>query len=132
MAEIAKRSGPAEAPKAPKPAEKPSEDAKPTRRVVLRRMQVVELPSDSGGRTWEEIGAAVAKMLKGGKGVTEAWHVCGEFEGSKSGAIEAFAGKPGTADAKPGLYRAPSVTAWKGGEDYVKPPEPLIERKRVD
>lgn len=109
------------------PAEQ-EENGKPTRRVVLRHARVLVLPEGVDR-------ARIAEAIKALRGASQAegWIVVGEFEGaSKTHAIEAYAGKPGTADAKPGSYRAPSVTAWKGQANYVKPPEPLIERELVD
>lgn len=63
----------------------------------------------------------------------EAWTVLGEFEGaSKDKAIEAYAGKPGTPDAKPGAYKAPTASAFAGGALYEAPPQPLVTKTALD
>lgn len=109
----------------------------PTKRVVLRRESVIAL-TDLDEVQREEILKAVAAVKVRGlpKGVTqpqEAWSVVGVFEGhSKTKAIEAHAGKPGTPDAKPGAFKAPSVSAWAGGELYKAPPKPLFEREALE
>lgn len=110
------------------------EERKPTRRMVLRRERVLVLPE--GVRVEELVGATNERELMkllglkvGTDPYAEAWIVVGEFEGSgKTQAIEAHAGKAGTPDAKPGVYKAPGVSAWRGGEVYEKPPEPKVER----
>lgn len=62
----------------------------------------------------------------------DAWVVLGEFDGhSKQNAIEAYAGKPNTPEAKPGIYKAPGVAAWAGGRRYVKPPETKVEAEDI-
>lgn len=110
-----------------------------TRRVVLKQERVLVLPE---GKTLEDIDPKVVETIrralgiKGGKGNAqahvEAWIVVGEFEGgSKQRAIEAYAGKSGEPDSKPGLYRAPSVTAWKGGRRYL-PPVQRVEAEDID
>lgn len=105
-----------------------------TRRMVLRRERVLVLPDDVEltAERQKAIAAALGvktstKLLPG-----DAWMVVGEFSGSKTGAIEAFAGKPGTPDALPGTYKAPGVIAWKGGQVYEKPPEPKVERTALE
>jgi hypothetical protein len=117
------------------------EEARPdTRRVVLKRERVLVLPD---GVTLADIdpkdAEAIRRLLgiKGGRANVqahvEAWVVVGEFAGaSKTKAIEAHAGKPGTPDAKPGAYKAPTWSAWSGGELYEKPPEPKVERRSLD
>lgn len=110
----------------------------PTRRMVLKRERVLMLPD--GVRIEELVAAkdekAMMKLL--GKPVgqdpyAEAWLPVGEFEGaSKTTAIAAYAGEPGTPDAKPGVYRAPSVSAWRGGTVYEAPPAPLVERRPLE
>lgn len=116
----------------------PAEDARPeetdkaTKRVVLRRERVFVIPDAA---TQEQIDAAV-KAAKDAKLTLHnrlAWVEVGEFEGkSKTQAIEAHAGKPGTPDAKPGAYKAPGVSAWNGGALYEAPPQPLVQRKPLD
>lgn len=110
-------------------------ERKPTQRVVLRRERVLALPD--GVRIEELVAAkderAMMKLLGlrvGDDPYGEAWVPVGEFEGaSMTKAIEAYAGKPGTPDAIPGAYKAPTVSAWAGGEEYVKPPAPKVERR---
>lgn len=108
----------------------------PTRRVVLKRERVLVLPDTLDGdaldKTLKDVGKAIG-LRAGRLQPVEAWTVTGEFEGaSKLNAIQAHAGDPGTADAKPGTYRAPSVTAWKGTVVYEAPPEPLVTRRVLD
>lgn len=108
----------------------PEEERGTTRRVVMRREAVLVLPE---GVATENIAVAWKALgLKGAPREVAAWLVVGEFEGnSKTKAIEAHAGKPGTPEAIPGAYKAPTVTAWAGGEEYVKPPEPKVERRSL-
>lgn len=131
---MAERTGRRAAPAEPKPP------AKPTQRVVLKRERVLVLPdgvdlTDLDPKVSEPLRKALG--IKGGKANAEAhveaWVVVGEYEGSdKRDAIEAYAGVPDTPDAKPGVYKAPGLTAWKGGRHYEKPPEPKVEAKDID
>jgi len=104
-----------------------------TKRVVLRRHRVIVAPEALVELTTENAKAiATALGVKNIPPLEEAWIVVGEFEGaSKTKAIEAHAGKPGTPDAKPGVYKAPSVSAFAGGEEYVKPAQPKVERRAL-
>lgn len=110
---------------------KAEEERGPTMRLVLRRVAVLELPE---GITTEQIIAAHKAL--GGKGAPRegaAWVEVGEFEGaSKEHAIEAHAGKPGTAEAKVGTFKAPTVKAWAGGLRFSAPPKPLVEKETID
>lgn len=112
----------------------------PTKRVVLKRERVLVLGDDV---TLAQVAAcadekALRKLLVARAGSTqkyevEAWVVIGTFDGaSKRTAIEQYAGKPKTADAKAGDYKAPSVSAWSGGERYKRPPVPLFERESLE
>lgn len=110
-----------------------AEDRKPTQRVVLRQERVLVISDEV---TDEQIGEAV-KALGGRTGrkavsVPVAWVECGEFTGSKKGAIEAYAGKAGTPDAKVGTFKAPTVTAMKGGIKHSAPPLPLVQSEAID
>lgn len=113
-------------------------EARVTRRVVLKRERVLRLPDALTQTQLDALLAAVAAVKVAGlpKGISqpsEAWTVIGVFDGaSKEKAIEAHAGKPGTPDAKPGVYKAPGVTAWNGGSVYEAPPAPLVERKPLE
>lgn len=103
-----------------------------TRRIVLRRELVIAVPEGADPEKVAEaqrvFGASRAKQEP-----VEAWVVCGEFDGAtKRAAIEAYAGKAGTADAKVGLFRAPGKKAWSGGVEHVAPPRPLIEARTVE
>lgn len=128
------------------PAAQAEEERTPTRRTVLKRERVLVLPEDT-----EAAEAVVALIVaaKAGKTpaaetvakakkavippVAEAWIVVGEFEGSsKQNAIEAYAGKPNTPEAKPGAYKAPGATAWAGGRHYERPPAPKVEARDLD
>lgn len=110
-----------------------------TKRIVLRRERVIVLPEGVAeeviARLLGSIDFGPEKRLKAAltkAGPTDGWIVVGEFEGADmTRAIELHAGKPGTPDAIPGVYKAPSVRAWTGGEEYVKPPEPKVERKAL-
>jgi hypothetical protein len=121
----------AETPKG-KSAQAAAEEAErlPTKRMILKRERVIVLP--------EEIDAAHAepllKVVKETVGkssaarISEAWIVVDEAEGTVRSAIEAHAGEPGTPDARPGDYKAPPARGWMGGERYVRPPKPKVER----
>lgn len=104
----------------------------PTRRVVLKREHVIIVPDGADPEKVAEaqrvFGASRAKNAP-----IEAWVVCGEFDGTaKRTAIEAHAGKAGTATAKVGVFKAPGTAAWKGGVEHVAPPQPLIEARAID
>lgn len=99
-------------------------DSKPTERVVLRKMRVIIVPD---GATDEQI-AAAQKALPRNAVCVQAWEPVKAATGSKTQAIESYAGKPGTPDAIPGTYKAPNVSSWAGGEVYDAPPKPLVER----
>lgn len=112
-------------------------EAKPTRRVVVKRESVIVLPDvleDDDLQTLLKTLAAfrTVKAAKVKPAVIEAWVLVGEGEGSKTQAIESFAGAPGTPDAKVGAYRAPSLSAWGGGVMYDAPPLPLVQRRALD
>lgn len=110
-----------------KPAETPAEAD--TKRVVMKREDALVIPEGCDPKKVEEAAKILGHPRKTPKTV---WWEVGEFEGgTKEKAIEAHAGKPGTADAKPGAYKAPTVRAWAGGLLYEKPPEPLVERKAL-
>lgn len=110
----------------------------PTRRVVLRRERVIVLPESVDVGAIDAKALAEALGMKSGKVPTalvglEVWAEVRTVEAaSKSKAIEAVAGKPGTPDATPGAYRAPSERAWKGGAVYERPPEPIVQRTLLD
>lgn len=109
----------------------------PTKRVVLRREDVIVLTDlDQAQRdaVVKAVGAVKAKgMPRDVAKPRETWSVVGMFDGdSKTKAIEAHAGKPGTPDAKEGAFKAPTVSAWAGGEVYERPPAPLFERKALE
>lgn len=104
----------------------------PTRRVVLKRENVIVVPDGADPEKVAEaqkvFGASRAKNAP-----VEAWVVCGEFDGtSKRQAIEAHAGKAGTATAKVGVFRAPGTAAWKQATVYEAPPAPLIQARTED
>jgi hypothetical protein len=110
-------------------------DRTPTRRVILKRERVLVIPDD--GNEKADIDArveAAAKALgpRQGPKPVEAWIVVAETTGDKRGAIEAYAGEPNTPTAKPGVYKAPSASAMRGGREYEKPPEPKVEAKDID
>lgn len=118
----------------------------PTKRVVLRRERVIVLPDDVTDEALSKLASGdgakqLAKLLglSGSAKVptasigAETWAVVGEFEGSsKQNAIEAYAGKPLTPDAKPGTYKAPSASAFAGGRQYDRPPQPKVEAKDIE
>jgi hypothetical protein len=111
-------------------------DREPTLRVVLRRELAIVLTDLTDEQRAEVLKAVAAVKVRGiPKDVAaprETWAVMAQVNGaSKLNAIEAYAGKAGTPDAKPGAYRAPTAKAWAGGEEYVKPPEPKVERRSL-
>lgn len=99
-----------------------------TRRMVLRRVRAVELPSGAEGDTLDELAKRVAKQLRDAE-VMHAWVECGEFDGSKVGAIEQHAGKPGSPDAQVGDFKAIPARSWAGGVRHSQPPLPKVERE---
>lgn len=117
------------------PAESPVEK-KDTRRIVLRRAVVVELPYDVTDEQLEAIGAALApKKGKPKKATPETgWFVIpGEFEGaSKEKSIYAYTGPPGLPDTIVGAFKAVPATAWKDGVLNAAPPKPLVQSTRLE
>lgn len=112
-------------------AENENGNRRPTERVVLRCERVLVLPDGTTAEQLEE--AAKALKLRGKPVTDEAWIEVGRHvAATKTAAIEAHAGKPGTPDAKVGLYRAPSSTAWKGAVSYSAPPLPLVQRQVIE
>lgn len=113
-----------------------SEERKPTERIVLRRVVALSIPD---GATEEQVQAAVAALYPKARkaevagAVGEAWQeVARHTASTKIAAIEAYAGKPGTPDAKVGVFRAPTVTSWKDAAVYDAPPLPLVERSVIE
>lgn len=114
-------------------------ERKDTKRTVLRRARAIVVPEKATDEQIEQALAALGYGSKsGGRALLkkqppgDVWIVVGEFVGaSKREAIEAHAGKPGTPEAIPGAYKAPTTSAWAGGEEYEKPPEPKVERKAL-
>lgn len=111
-----------------KPAAAPAED-RTTKRMVLARAEAIIIPEGIDPEKLKE-----ALRLIGGRSVPKTvWWEVGEFEGSsKQNALEAYAGKPNTPEAKPGAYKAPGASAWAGGRLYEKPPEPKVEVRDLD
>lgn len=106
------------------------EDRKPTERVILKRERVLVLPDGVEPGALDELLKAVRKH---GRIVeAQAWVEVAQTSGGKRKAIEAHAGVAGTPSAKPGLYKAPTLTAWKGGREYERPPEPLVQARDID
>lgn len=106
-----------------------------TQRAVLKRERVLVLPEGVELNAERQKGIANALGLKPTTKLPEceAWVEVGEFAGhSKTAAIEAYAGKPGTPDAKQGAYRAPSLSSWQGGLIYDAPPQPLVQRRELE
>jgi hypothetical protein len=102
-----------------------------TRRTILKRERVVVLPEDVTALDVKALREALGTKATISEG--EAWVVVGEYIGaSKREAIEAHAGKPGTPDAKPGDYKAPPVSGFSGGERYVRPDKPKVERETLE
>lgn len=106
------------------------------RRLVLKRERAIVLGPGLTAEVEKELLDLVRSNAGGKKtdhDLKEVWLPVGEFEGtSMTRAIEAYAGKPGTPDAKIGAYKAPPVRSWAGGEIYEAPPVPLVQRKALD
>jgi hypothetical protein len=117
-------------------ADEKVEERGPTQRVVLRRERVLVLPEGLTGEAFEKTKGDIAKAVgvrAGALNPVEGWIVVGVFEGgTKDKAIERHAGKPGTPDAKPGAYKAPTASAWAGGLIYEAPPAPLVQKRALD
>jgi hypothetical protein len=108
-------------------------ERKPTERVILERVAALVIPADA---TVELVDQA-AKVLQGKSRTRirrgEAWvEVSRQTAAGKTMAVELYAGKSGTADAKVGVWRAPTVTAWKGAIVHEAPPAPLVERRVIE
>jgi hypothetical protein len=105
-----------------------------TERVILERTRAIVLSDD----VTEDVIVKAIEVLNGTKRRRatmrdDAWiEVARHVAGSKKAAIRIYAGAPGTADAKVGEWRAPTVTAWKDGVRHVAPPKPLIEAEAVE
>lgn len=113
-----------------------AEDRRPTERVILKHARVLVIPD---GVEPEKLGEAI-RLLMPARGrrnpedaAREAWiEVDRQTAASKVRAIELYAGKPGTPDAKVGTFRAPTATAWRGAVIYTAPPAPLVERSVIE
>lgn len=108
-----------------------------TKRVVLRRASVVELPDDITEAQLDNIAGALG--LKGGKRAKKlvpvpGWFVVpGEFEGaSKEKSIYAYTGPPGQPDTIVGAFKAVPTTAWKDGVLNAAPPKPLVQSTKLE
>lgn len=103
-------------------------------RVVLERVRALRIPDEA---TDEQIAQAV-EILRGGKRKAlvvqgEAWmEVARVTAQTKVAAVRAYAGEPGTPDAKVGTWRAPTVTAWKDAVVHEAPPAPLVVSRVVE
>lgn len=108
-----------------------------TRRVVLRRALVIVLPIESGAAVDPDTVGATRGALEGAQKISpeaylsEAWVEVGQAVGTKLQAIETHAGKPGTADAQVGEFKAPPARGWQGGAIYEAPPAPLVQRRML-
>lgn len=112
-----------------------------TERVVLQRVQALIVPAGIEPKKLADAirllappEPAQAVKPEAGAGADrghELWLECGTFTGSKVGAIEAYAGKPGSADAKVGEWRAVPARSWKGGVRHSQPALPKVERELV-
>lgn len=125
----------------PQPKKTPKPET--TERVVLR---LVEIPVSSLGKTMGlDADTAKAEGLVGSATKIEAWvpALCekaehgkdGEvriFRGSKRRVIEDYAGKKGAPNRRVGRYRAPSLRAWRGGEEIELPPEPQYRQSAFE
>lgn len=118
-----------------KAASKPPEPTEqPTERVVLRQEKVFVI-SNLSLTPEEEKKLATALKDCGIKDTTAhmAWIECGVHPGSsKEQSIEAYAGKPGTADAKPGTFKAVPVKSFAGGKRHRVPEKPLVESEAIE
>jgi hypothetical protein len=109
-------------------AEAEAEARKNTERILLVR---VEVPSDALDVSKE----ALDGIRANGAGVVVAWapildEKTGEpqvFRGSKKKVIDEYA-TPEDGDDRPGIYKAPTVTAWKGARPVVLPEKPKAEK----
>lgn len=115
--------------------EKPEDAAErgPTMRVVLKREGAIMLPEGvADAQVADALAALYGKRVP--RGVrSDGWFVVGEFEGhSKKNAIEAHAGKAGTATAKVGVWKAPTTSSWAGGLKHSAPPRPLVESEAIE
>lgn len=112
------------------------QERRPTERVILKAERVVVLPA---GAQPDQIAVAVealypkAKRAEREASIADAWlEVARHTAATKSAAVEAHAGKPGTPDAKLGTFRAPTLTAWKDAVVHDAPPLPLVQRSVID
>lgn len=111
-------------------AEAEAEARKNTERVILRRVEVdltetTGLPDELSELTFEA-GAGTRVVLwapvvdrKTGEPLV--------FHGSKKKVIDSYA-TPEDGDDRPGIYKAPTVTAWKGARPVVLPEKPKAEK----
>ncbi len=139
----AKKKAQAAKPEAAKPEVAKPDAAKPeagkapaneglTSRVVLRRERVLMVPEGfDAGADEKKMPKELLKLV--GAPVIEAWVAVGEFPGgSKQASIEAYAGKPNTPGAKVGAFKAVPASAFRGGRNYERPPEPKVEVRDLD
>lgn len=123
------------------------DDSHETQRMVLRGLPAILVPHGVSNDVLKKVQgllrdpAVLAAVVEQGEGnaddvglfVPLAFTVEGEPQtGSKDRCIEAVAGKAGTPDARPGTYRAPSMSAMRGGKRYTRPPRPKVEAETLD
>lgn len=118
-------------------ASAPDSERQDTERVILKRERVIVVtelvPEDVTDVALDALKEAAKSKGGSRASVREAWVEVGREKGQdKRNAIKAYAGTPGTPDAKPGVYKAPGVTAFSGGMVYERPPEPKVEAKPLD
>lgn len=101
------------------------------KRVVIREAQAIVLPEGFDADTLKGEAEKALKGLIGKASIRTVWEELGVAEGDKDVAIAAFAGEKGTPDAKPGLYRAPTLSSWKDGQRY-KPPVQRVDAETVE
>jgi hypothetical protein len=112
----------------------PVEEPKPTKRMVLQRAKVVVIDGDVPDDVLKQAVEALRRVAtKTHALVKEAWLECGVHEGrSKNDSIEAYTGKAGTPDAKPGAYKAVPAASFAGGLLLKVPEKPLVESEAIE
>ena len=107
-----------------------------TKRVVLHGGPAIMLPHDLTEEQRKQAYRAVRDVLgraqEGLVGLPVVWVEVGEVEAATMArAIDEKAGRPGTADAKVRLWKAPALRSWLGGRRHMRPPEPLIQAEAL-
>lgn len=104
------------------------------KRVVVRASRAILIADDLDNETVKAVQKIIRekdKSDRSGLVVSTVWEELGVADGDKPETIAHYAGEKDSPDAKPGLYRSPTLSSWKDGIRY-KPPVQRVEAETVE